>query len=98
MKPTQKGSKKSPLRQCVGCGGMKEKRSMYRVIKTPEGGLVIDKTGRKNGRGAYLCASGECLKRAQKSRGLERSLKMQIPPEVYASLEEELRQNHAEEL
>ena len=87
-------AKSSPLRRCVGCGEMKEKRSMYRVIKTPEGELLIDTTGRKNGRGAYICPNEDCLKRAEKSRGLERSLKMQIPPEVYGSLEEELRQSH----
>lgn len=94
MKHTQTSGKKSPLRQCVGCGGMKEKRSMCRVIKTPEGELLIDTTGRKNGRGAYLCPNEDCFLRAVKSKGLERSLKMRIPPEVYASLEEELRQNH----
>lgn len=96
MKHTQTSSKKSPLRQCVGCGEMKEKHSMYRVIKTPEGELLIDTTGRKNGRGAYICPNEDCLKRAAKSRGLERSLKMQIPPEVYEALEEELRKNHAQ--
>ena len=96
MKHTQTGGKKTPLRQCVGCGEMKEKRSMYRVIRTPEGGLLIDTTGRKNGRGAYICLQDECLRRAAKSKGLERSLKMRIPPEVYASLEEELRQKHAQ--
>lgn len=96
MKQTQTGGKRLPLRQCVGCGEMKEKRSMCRVIRTPEGALLIDTTGRKNGRGAYICADAECLKRAEKSRGLERSLKMQIPPEVYESLEEAMKQNHGQ--
>ena len=83
-------TKKIPLRQCIGCGEMKSKKEMLRILKTAEGEVVLDTTGRKNGRGAYLCFSGECLKKARKNRGLERSLKMNIPPEVYDSLEKEL--------
>ena len=82
--------KKVPLRQCIGCGEMKSKREMIRVIKTPEDEIILDATGRKNGRGAYLCFSKECLLKARKNRGLERSLKTSIPPEVYDSLEREL--------
>ena len=67
--------KKIPLRQCIGCGEMKNKREMIRVIKTPEGEILLDATGRKNGRGAYLCPSGECLKKAVKNKGLEKSVK-----------------------
>lgn len=63
---------------------------MIRVIRTPEDQVVLDATGRKNGRGAYLCFSKECLMKAMKSKGLERSLKMPIPQEVYESLEREL--------
>ena len=89
-------NKKIPLRQCVGCGQMNEKRLMYRVIRTPEGDFSLDKTGRKNGRGAYLCPNEECLSKAIRSRGLERSFKMQIPKEVYETLEEEMKNRHAE--
>jgi hypothetical protein len=80
------------MRQCIGCGQMNEKRSMYRVLKTQEGELLLDSTGRKNGRGAYLCPNRECLERAIKSRGLERSFKMQIDRQVYEALREEMRQ------
>lgn len=83
-------NKKVPMRQCVGCGEMKSKKELLRVIKTPEEEIVLDTTGRKNGRGAYICASMECLKIAQKKRGLERSLKVSIPEEVYESLEQEM--------
>lgn len=82
-------NKKIPMRQCVGCGEMKGKKEMMRVLKTPEGPIVLDATGRKNGRGAYLCKSLECLKKARSNKGLERSLKMSIPTEVYDSLEKE---------
>ena len=75
-------SKKVPLRQCVGCGQMKSKKEMMRVIKTAEGDIVLDVTGRKNGRGAYLCKQEECLKMAMKNKGLERSFKMSIDQSV----------------
>ena len=77
------------MRQCIGCQEMKSKKEMLRILKTAEGEVVLDTTGRRNGRGAYLCYSGECLKKARKNRGLERSLKMSIPSEVYDSLEKE---------
>ena len=82
--------KKVPLRQCIGCGEMKNKREMIRVIKTAEGEICADATGRKNGRGAYLCPSMECFKKAVKNKGLERSFKMAIPQEVYQALEKEM--------
>ena len=82
-------AKKVPLRQCVGCGEMKSKKEMMRVLKTAEDDIVLDVTGKKNGRGAYLCISGECLKKARKNKGLERSLKMSIPDEIYEKLEKE---------
>ena len=82
-------TRKIPSRQCTGCGEMKEKRKMIRVLKTTEGEIVIDTTGKKNGRGAYLCRQAECLKRARKSKGLERSLKIGIPDEIYEKLEKE---------
>ena len=82
-------AKKIPMRQCIGCGEMKSKKEMMRVLKTPEDEIVLDVTGKKNGRGAYLCKSGECLSRARKNKGLERSFKMSIPNEVYDNLEKE---------
>lgn len=82
--------KKVPLRKCIGCNEMKNKKEMIRVLKTADNGIVLDVTGKQNGRGAYLCFSKECLAKAMKSRGLERSLKMPIPREVYESLEKEL--------
>lgn len=84
--------KKIPLRQCIGCGEMKSKKELIRVLKTTEDEIVIDATGRKNGRGAYICPSKECFKKAVKSKGLERSLKMAIPKEVYEALEKEMGQ------
>ena len=83
-------NKKVPMRQSVGCQEMKSKKEMLRILKTAEDEIVLDATGRKNGRGAYLCFSKECLLKARKNKGLERSLKMAIPPAVYDSLEKEL--------
>ncbi|MBO5208415.1 MAG: YlxR family protein [Lachnospiraceae bacterium] len=82
-------AKKIPMRQCVGCGEMKNKKEMMRVLKTAEGPIVLDTTGKKNGRGAYLCMEKECLVKARKNKGLERSFKMSIPDEIYESLEKE---------
>ena len=82
--------KKVPLRQCIGCGEMKSKKEMIRVIKTADEEILLDATGRKNGRGAYLCPSMECMKKAVKSKGLERSFKRAIPKEVYDALEKEM--------
>ena len=82
-------TKKIPMRKCTGCGEMKEKRTMMRILKCDEG-IVLDTTGKKNGRGAYLCKRTECFLMAVKNKGLERSLKVQIPEEVYETLEKEL--------
>ena len=82
-------AKKIPMRQCVGCGEMKNKKEMMRVLKPAEGPIVLDMTGKKNGRGAYLCMTKECLQRARKSKGLERSFKMTIPDELYENREKE---------
>ena len=79
-------NKKIPLRKCVACNEMKEKKEMIRVIKTPENEIMLDATGRKNGRGA----DPGCLRLARKNKGLERSLKTAIPQEVYESLEKEM--------
>ncbi len=83
-------TKKVPQRQCIGCGKMKSKKEMIRILKTPEGEFTLDATGRKNGRGAYLCPSVECFRNAVKGKGLERSFKMAIPKEVYETLEKEM--------
>ena len=83
-------NKKIPMRMCVGCAEMKLKNELIRVIKTPENEIVLDATGRKNGRGAYICSNMECLKKARKSKGLERSLKVAIPTKVYDNLEKEM--------
>ncbi|EGG84689.1 hypothetical protein HMPREF9477_00416 [Lachnospiraceae bacterium 2_1_46FAA] len=82
--------KKIPMRKCVGCGEMKSKKEMMRVLKTSENEFVLDATGKKNGRGAYLCQSKECLAKAIKNKGLERSFKQAIPKEVYEILEKEM--------
>ena len=85
-----KAEKKSPQRSCCGCRGKFNKSELIRVVRQPEGGIVLDRTGRMNGRGAYLCPSAGCLKLARKARRLERGLRGQIPPQVYTTLEEEL--------
>lgn len=82
--------KKIPMRRCIGCGEMKSKREMLRILRTVEGGIVLDATGRQNGRGAYLCRSMDCFRKAAGSKGIERSLKTAIPTEVYESLEKEI--------
>lgn len=83
-------NKKIPLRQCVGCGEMKSKKELIRVLKTEEEGFVLDFTGKKNGRGAYICRNAECLKAAKKSKGLDRSFKMAVSDDVYDSLAKEI--------
>ena len=80
---------KIPMRQCTGCREMKSKKEMIRVLKTSENEIILDATGKKNGRGAYLCFSEECLEKAIKNHGLERSLKMAVPDEVYQNLKKE---------
>ncbi len=69
---------------------MKNKKEMLRVLRTEEQGVILDTTGRKNGRGAYICPNAECMKRARKSKGLERAFKMPIPDEIYDSLTKEI--------
>lgn len=88
-------TKKMPMRQCVGCGEMKPKKEMIRIIKTAENDIVLDATGRKNGRGAYICRKSECLAKAEKSKGLSRSLKTEIPKEIYDELKKEMREIEA---
>ena len=83
-------NKKVPVRRCVGCQEMKSKKEMIRVIRTAEGEFSLDTTGKKNGRGAYVCRCNECLEKAIKSKGLERSFKQKIPAEVYEILKKEM--------
>ena len=82
-------SKKIPLRQCIGCNELKAKKEMLRILKTTEDEVVLDTTGKLNGRGAYLCKNVECLKKAVKNKGIERSFKMPIDKAVYEKLEKE---------
>lgn len=79
-------AKKIPVRQCVGCGEMKNKRDMLRILKTPEDNIVLDVTGKQNGRGAYICKDRNCFEKARTSKGLERSLKRAVSKEIYDSL------------
>lgn len=83
-------AKKIPMRMCTGCREMKQKRELIRVVKTPEGEIRLDRTGKLNGRGAYICKSAECLKRARKSGALSRTFGMEIPEEIYGKIETEL--------
>lgn len=83
-------AKKIPMRQCIGCGEMKSKKELLRILRTENEGILLDSTGRKNGRGAYICPNPECMKKARKSKGLDRSFKMSVPEEVYDNLEKEI--------
>lgn len=84
--------KKIPLRQCVGCSERRAKGELLRVVRTPEGEIVLDFTGRKNGRGVYLCNSAKCLAKAKKNGRLATHLECEIPDDVFASLEKEIFQ------
>ena len=79
-------TKKVPLRKCMGCGEMKPKKELVRVVRSPEGEISLDFRGKAPGRGAYVCPQTECLKRAIKSKALERGLDCQIPQEIYDQL------------
>nr|WP_294492228.1 YlxR family protein [uncultured Mediterraneibacter sp.] len=82
--------KKIPMRKCVGCAEMKPKKELMRILKTENGEFLVDADGKKNGRGAYICRSVECFRKAVRSKGLERSFKQEIPQEVYDRLEKEM--------
>ena len=82
--------KKIPMRKCVGCGEMRPKKELIRILRTQDGEFMTDTTGKKNGRGAYICYSKECFQKAVKNKGLERSFKQTIPQEVYDRLEKEM--------
>ena len=82
--------RKIPQRQCVGCREMKDKKALIRVVRSPEGAIALDFRGKMPGRGAYVCTDPACLKKARKSRALERAFDMAIPPEVYDQLEQQM--------
>jgi predicted RNA-binding protein YlxR (DUF448 family) len=84
-------TRKIPLRKCTGCQEMKNKKELIRVVKNKEGEISLDFTGRKAGRGAYICPNEECLEKAQKSKGLERSFKSAVPNEIFEELKSELK-------
>ena len=86
--------KKIPQRQCMGCRERKAKRELIRVVRTPEGEVSLDFGGKMNGRGAYICPDPECLKKAIRSKSLERSLEVAIPQEVYDRLQKEMEAAH----
>lgn len=86
-------TKKIPMRMCLGCGEMKPKRELIRVVKSKEGDISLDLTGKKSGRGAYICKSIECFEKARKARKFERSFSCMISEDIYNSMEGELREN-----
>ncbi len=83
--------RKVPMRMCTGCGQMKPKRELVRVVKSQDGEIALDLTGKKAGRGAYVCRDIECLQKARKARRLEKAFSCRIPDEVYDRMEEELQ-------
>ena len=86
--------KKIPQRQCMGCRERMDKRQLIRVVRTPEGNVQLDFSGKLSGRGAYICPKAECLRKAQKGKALDRSLEVPIPEEVYDRLSREIEVNN----
>ncbi len=89
MENTQR-TKKIPERRCVGCSEHFPKNTLIRILRTPEGEIILDKTGKRSGRGAYICKNPACLKKARKQKRIEASLEVVIPDEIYEKMEEEL--------
>ena len=83
-------TKRIPLRKCIGCGEMKPKKELLRIVRSPEGSVSCDATGRSAGRGAYICPCADCLRAAHKAHRLERAFECAVPDEVYQRLEKEL--------
>lgn len=83
-------TKKIPMRMCIGCGEKKPKKELVRVVKSKEGEISLDLTGKKSGRGAYICGDLKCLQKARKSRRLEKSFSCQISDDIYDAMESEL--------
>ncbi len=86
------GVKKIPMRMCLGCGEMKPKKELIRAVKSPEGEISLDLTGKKSGRGAYVCPNAECLRLARKAKRFEKSFECRISDEVYDTMERELNE------
>lgn len=84
--------KKIPVRMCAGCAQHKPKKELVRVVRTPEGAVELDLTGKKSGRGAYVCPDPACLKKARKARRIERALECEIPDEIYERIEREMEE------
>ena len=93
MQASEQSKRKIPERKCIGCGEAKKKSDLLRIVRSPEMQVSIDKTGKKSGRGAYLCPCTSCLKKALKSKRLEKNLSCEIPDSVYDALEAELKEN-----
>jgi len=93
MPKTTQAAKKIPERRCVGCGEKKQKKELIRVLRTPEGNIVIDYNGKMSGRGAYICPQVACFKKAVKQHRFETNLSADIPEEIYAALEKELEEH-----
>ena len=85
--------KAQPMRKCTGCNEMKEKRELVRIVRDPEGNISVDLTGKKSGRGAYICKKSECFSKARKAKRFEKALSCQIPEEIFALMEKELKEN-----
>ena len=86
------GVKKTPMRMCLGCGEMKPKKELIRAVKSPEGEISLDLTGKKSGRGAYVCPNAECLRLARKAKRFEKSFECRISDQVYDTMERELNE------
>ena len=89
----QNKTRKIPLRRCLGCNEQKPKVELLRVVRTPEGEIVLDFTGKKSGRGAYICRNVKCLRKAAKSHRIDKNLECSIPDEIYERMETELSEN-----
>lgn len=88
-------NKKIPQRQCVGCGERRSKQELIRVVRSPDGTISLDFTGKKSGRGVYVCCSEKCFSKARKSGRIASHLECEIPEEIYAALEREIKEGKA---
>lgn len=85
--------RKVPMRMCIGCGEMKPKKELVRIVKNADGVISLDTTGKKPGRGAYICANSECLIKAKKAKRLEKAFQCAIPDEIFMNLEQQLSED-----
>ncbi len=95
MENNNQKAKKIPVRQCLGCNEHKPKKEMIRVLRTPEGEIVLDLVGKKSGRGAYVCPSLSCFKKARKSKRIESVLECKIPEEIYDEMEKNISESES---